>query len=182
MKNANNDIEESKSEAQNGRISSPPSYFGQSEALMYQMKRLESKIEQLDILHKRHLDRPTLDDTNEEEAQINSATKDICNVSKRFYDLTFSEIVELTNVSGYYDNFLFFQSFNACHQQIKSIRRSTLYSCTGLESIVAKNVVTYLVNRLQELTVRFRTSQNNYLKSKYFLIRNLHLLICISKL
>ena len=97
MKNSNNDIEESKSEAQNGRISSPPSYFGQSEALMYQMKRLESKIEQLDILHKRHLDRPTLDDTNEEEAQINSATKDICNVSKRFYDLTFSEIVELTS-------------------------------------------------------------------------------------
>ena len=89
MKNSNNDIEESKSEAQNGRISSPPSYFGQSEALMYQMKRLETKIEQLDVLHKRHIDRPTLDDTNEEEAQINSATKDICNVSKIANDLCF---------------------------------------------------------------------------------------------
>ena len=89
LKNSNNDIEESKCEAQNGRISSPPSYFGQSEALMYQMKRLETKIEQLDILHKKHLDRPTLDDTNEEEAQINSATKDICNVSKIIYYLIF---------------------------------------------------------------------------------------------
>ena len=59
-----------------------------------------------------------------------------------------------------------FQSFNACHQQIKSIRRTTLQSCTGLETVVAKNLVTYLVNRLQELTERFRSSQNDYLKSK----------------
>ena len=81
LKNSNLDVEESKSETQNGRMSSPPSYFGQSEALSYQMKRLETKIDQLDILHKRHLDRPTLDDTNEEEAQINTATKDICDVS-----------------------------------------------------------------------------------------------------
>lgn len=81
LKNSNLDVEDSKSETQNGRTSSPPSYFGQSEALSYQMKRLETKIDQLDILHKRHLDRPTLDDTNEEEAQINTATKDICDVS-----------------------------------------------------------------------------------------------------
>ena len=80
--NSNVDIEEPKSETQNGRLSSPPSYFGQSEALSYQMKRLETKIDQLDILHKKHLDRPTLDDQNEEEAQINSATKDVCDVSK----------------------------------------------------------------------------------------------------
>ena len=82
MKNSNIDVEDSKTETQNNRLSSPPSYFGQSEALSYQMKRLETKIEQLDILHKRHLDRPTLDDSNEEEAQINSATKDICDVSE----------------------------------------------------------------------------------------------------
>ena len=45
------------------------------------MKRLETKIEQLDSLHKKHLDRPTLDDKNEEEAQIQSSTKDISDVS-----------------------------------------------------------------------------------------------------
>lgn len=129
-----NGVEEQKSDRRNGNFNSPPSYFGQSEALIYQMKRLETKIEQLNSLHKKHLDRPTLDDKNEEEAQIQSFTKDICD------------------------------SFNACHQQIKSIRRATLHSCTGLESIVAKNVIIYLSNRLQELTVRFRSSQNDYLK------------------
>ena len=82
LHNSNVDNDEPKSETHNGRLSSPPSYFGQSEALSYQMKRLETKIDQLDILHKKHLDRPTLDDQNEEEAQINSATKDICDVSK----------------------------------------------------------------------------------------------------
>ena len=64
----------------NGVLTSPPSYFGQSEALTYQMKRLEDKIDQLNSLHKQHLDRPTLDDLNKEEAQIQSLTKDISEV------------------------------------------------------------------------------------------------------
>jgi syntaxin 16 len=76
-----NGVEEQKSDRRNGNFNSPPSYFGQSEALIYQMKRLETKIEQLNSLHKKHLDRPTLDDKNEEEAQIQSFTKDICDVS-----------------------------------------------------------------------------------------------------
>ena len=74
-------LDEQKSDRRNGNFNSPPSYFGQSEALIYQMKRLETKIEQLDSLHKKHLDRPTLDDKNEEETQIKSLTKDICDVS-----------------------------------------------------------------------------------------------------
>ena len=74
-----NGFEEHKLE-KNDHLSSPPSYFGQSEALSYQMKRLKTKIEQLDTIHKKHLDRPTLDDKNEEEIQIKSLTRDISEV------------------------------------------------------------------------------------------------------
>ena len=73
------DVEDQKIQ-RNGVLTSPPSYFGQSEALTYQMKRLEDKIDQLDSLHKKHLDRPTLDDLNKEEAQIQSLTRDISEV------------------------------------------------------------------------------------------------------
>ena len=73
-------MEEQKTERMNGHLISPPSYFGQSEALSYQMKRLENKIEQLDSLHKKHLDRPTLDDMNDEEAQIQSLSRDVSEV------------------------------------------------------------------------------------------------------
>ena len=75
-----NNIEDQRLDIGNGKLSTPPSYFGQSEALSYQMKRVESKIQQLNTLHKRHLDRPTLDDSNEEESQIHSLTKDIGDV------------------------------------------------------------------------------------------------------
>ena len=75
-----NNVEDQGSDIGNGKLSTPPSYFGQSEALSYQMKRVESKIQQLNTLHKRHLDRPTLDDSNEEESQIHSLTKDIGDV------------------------------------------------------------------------------------------------------
>ena len=73
-------LQEQKTHQMNGHCISPPSYFGQSEALSYQMKRLETKIRQLDSIHKEHLDRPTLDDTNKEEAQIQSLSRDISEV------------------------------------------------------------------------------------------------------
>ena len=70
----------------NGDASSnigPPSFVGQSEALQYQMDRAENKVTQLDALHTRHLARPTLDDEPQEEAEIQSLTKEITNVSIR---------------------------------------------------------------------------------------------------
>ena len=60
---------------------STPSYVGQAEALQYQMSRLESKVEQLDALHKSHLSRPTLDDDSQQETEIRALTRDITEVS-----------------------------------------------------------------------------------------------------
>jgi hypothetical protein len=45
------------------------------------MGRLESKVAQLDTLHKRHLARPSFDDVAAEEAEIKAVTKEISEVS-----------------------------------------------------------------------------------------------------
>lgn len=74
---------------------SVPNYVGQSEALQYQMGRLEGKVSQLDVLHKRHLARPSFDEKSSEEAEIKALTREVS------------------------------EMFSACHQQIKLIRRST---------------------------------------------------------
>nr|ACO14927.1 Syntaxin-16 [Caligus clemensi] len=74
--------------------SSIPSYVGQSEALNYQMTRLEGKVTKLDALHKRHLARPSLDDNDYEAEEIDKSTKDILSL------------------------------FSSCHAQIKAIQRN----------------------------------------------------------
>ncbi|XP_040572810.1 syntaxin-16 [Lepeophtheirus salmonis] len=74
--------------------SSIPSYVGQSEALNYQMTRVEGKVSKLDALHKRHLARPTLDDNDLEAEEIDKSTKDILSL------------------------------FSSCHSQIKVIQRT----------------------------------------------------------
>jgi len=79
------DIEINTSESNN-----PPSFVGQSEALQYQMSRVEGKVKQLHDLHERHLARPTLDDHSQEENEIKSLTSEIS------------------------------QMFTECHHQIKS--------------------------------------------------------------
>lgn len=66
------------------RINGPPSFVGQSEALQYQMTRLESRVQQLDELHSRHLARPTLDESSAEENEIQALTKEISQVNLPF--------------------------------------------------------------------------------------------------
>jgi hypothetical protein len=61
--------------------SGPPSFVGQSEALQYQMGRVEAKVLQLATLHTRHLARPTLDEVSQEEAEIQSLTREITGVN-----------------------------------------------------------------------------------------------------
>ena len=60
------------------------------------MSRVEDKVKQLHQSHKTHLARPTLDDVCQEEAEIQTQTKEISEV------------------------------FSECHNQLKAIRRSTL--------------------------------------------------------
>ena len=64
--------------------------------------------------------------------------------------------------------------FEECHHQIKSIRRNTLYTATGVEEIIVKNLITYLSGYLQDLTSNFGQSQNEYLKRKMLTFFVLH--------
>lgn len=59
----------------NERNQAPPSFVGQSEALQYQMTRVQDRVNQLDDLHKRHMAQPTLDET--EEIEIKDRTKEV---------------------------------------------------------------------------------------------------------
>ena len=51
-----------------------------AEALQYQMGRLEGKVSQLDGLHKKHLARPSFDDSSSEELEIKALTREISEV------------------------------------------------------------------------------------------------------
>ena len=46
------------------------------------------------------------------------------------------------------------------------IRRNSLTSSEGVEQLITRNMVNYLVNRLQESTEKFTQSQRDYLKGK----------------
>lgn len=63
-------------EAGSGARVVQPVWAGRVEGLNYQITRVESKVKELDILHKRHLSRPTLDDTDEEEKLIDKLTQE----------------------------------------------------------------------------------------------------------
>ena len=52
--------------------------------LFLQMNRLESKVNQLDTLHKRHIARPSFDEKNSEEDEIKAITKEVSEVKTFF--------------------------------------------------------------------------------------------------
>ena len=78
----------------------PPSFVSQSEALQYQMARVEAKVEQLHEMHSKHLRRPTFDEVSQEEEEIKRLTSEITQVclkkggffSERFYLLVLKKI------------------------------------------------------------------------------------------
>ncbi|KAJ8881946.1 hypothetical protein PR048_018433 [Dryococelus australis] len=63
-----------------GESRMPPSWVDGLEEAQYSLSRLRSKISDLDALHTRHLHRPTLDDSSEEERQIETLTQEITRV------------------------------------------------------------------------------------------------------
>ena len=58
-----------------------PSFVSQSEALQYQMARVDVKVDQLNEMHLKHLRRPTLDEESQEESNIKRLTNEITQVS-----------------------------------------------------------------------------------------------------
>jgi len=134
LRPSNSDDPDLESGTHDNQAVAPPPYVSRVEALQYSLSRLEARIGELDVAHKNHLARPTLDDNPKEEEEIRHMTKEIS------------------------------QMFGSCHQQVKSVRRSFLTYNGGPEAVLTQNLSAYLVNRLQEATQTFSQSQSGYLK------------------
>jgi len=63
-----------------GESRMPPAWADGLEEIQYSLTRLRAKIRDLDTLHTRHLHRPTLDDSCDEEQQIEALTQEITRV------------------------------------------------------------------------------------------------------
>ncbi|XP_046385551.1 syntaxin-16 [Ischnura elegans] len=59
---------------------SPPSWANYLEDAHWTLEKVKSKVDQLDKLHREHLNRPSLDDSSEEEKRIESATQEIVRI------------------------------------------------------------------------------------------------------
>lgn len=59
----------------------PPTWSDGLEEAQYALSRIRGKLRQLSGLHTRHLQRPTLDDTRNEEIQIEALSQEIMRVS-----------------------------------------------------------------------------------------------------
>jgi len=110
-----------------------PPWASRVEGLNYQISRVERKVEELDILHKKHLSRPNFDEEATEERSIQKITQ------------------ETTSM------------FSTCQRQLKQLQMSS-HECEGREGLILRNIVINLVNRLQEITGKFRVSQGEYLR------------------
>ncbi|PNF13889.1 hypothetical protein B7P43_G11306 [Cryptotermes secundus] len=63
-----------------GESRMPPAWADGLEEAQYSLTRLRAKIHDLDTLHTRHLHRPTLDDSSDEEQQIEALTQEITRI------------------------------------------------------------------------------------------------------
>lgn len=95
--------------------------------------RIRPKLDELTSLQARHLLKPSMDESTEEEQQIEQLS------------------AELTKL------------ISSTHRHIQCIR-SSLSIGHKKEQLLTQNVIGYLLNELQDVTQRFRTSQNDYLK------------------
>jgi len=63
-------------------INEPPSWVDNLEEAQYALSRIQGKLRELDALHSRHLQRPTMQDSSSEEAGIEALNKEIARVWK----------------------------------------------------------------------------------------------------
>jgi len=111
-----------------------PKWSGRLEGLKFQISRVEGKVIELETLHKKHLNRPTLEDSNNEQLVISRLTSEIT------------------------------QQFSQCQKQLQ-VFQSSCSNLKGSEKALVRNVVFILVERLQQSTEKFRSSQGSYLRN-----------------
>uniref|UniRef100_A0A1B6EA29 t-SNARE coiled-coil homology domain-containing protein n=3 Tax=Clastoptera arizonana TaxID=38151 RepID=A0A1B6EA29_9HEMI len=112
----------------------PPVWSDNLEECHYAMSRLRTKLNDLKLLYDKHLMRPTLDDSTDEEQQIEVLTQEITRM------------------------------FGTTHKLVQQIRHHCSDSSSRVEKRLSYNVTSSLVSSLQELSGLFRKLQSSYLK------------------
>ncbi|KAI4495027.1 PREDICTED: syntaxin-16 [Polistes canadensis] len=113
--------------------STPPVWTDALEETQYILSRLRIKIDSLIELHAKQLTRPTLDDTSQEERQMEKLSREIGR----------------TFANGY--------------RQVQTIKTAARQETKSAQRHLAVNAVMALSSALQELGIRYRSAQNHYL-------------------
>ncbi|EFB24016.1 hypothetical protein PANDA_003576, partial [Ailuropoda melanoleuca] len=113
---------------------SPPKWVDGVDEIQYDVGRIKQKMKELASLHDQHLNRPTLDDSSEQEHAI---------------EITTQEITQL---------------FHRCQRAVRALPSRARRACSEQEERLLRNVVASLAQALQELSTSFRRAQSGYLK------------------
>lgn len=114
---------------------SPPKWVDGVDEIQYDVGRIKQKMRELASLHDdKHLNRPTLDDSSEEEHAI---------------EITTQEVTQL---------------FHRCQRAVQALPSRARRACSEQEEQLLRNVVASLAQALQELSASFRHAQSDYLK------------------
>ncbi|XP_076239090.1 syntaxin 16 [Calliopsis andreniformis] len=111
----------------------PPIWTDALEETQYILSRLREKIDTLVELHAKQLTRPTLDDTSQEERQMEQLTREIG------------------------------RAFSSGYRQVQTIKTAARHATKPIERQLATSAVMALSTALQELGLRYRSAQNHYL-------------------
>ncbi|XP_012217421.1 syntaxin-16 [Linepithema humile] len=111
----------------------PPVWADALEETQYILSRLRVKIDSLVELHSKQLTRPTLDDTSQEERQMEQLTREIG------------------------------RGFSNGYRQVQTIKSANRHETKLAERRLAASAVMALSAALQELGLRYRSAQNHYL-------------------
>ncbi|XP_046681343.1 syntaxin-16 [Homalodisca vitripennis] len=112
----------------------PPIWADSLEESHYAMSRLRNKLKELEALYEKHVLRPTLDDSSDEEQQIEILTQEISRM------------------------------FAATHRLVQQIHQQSGDATSKMEQRLSYNVTASLVASLQDLSTTFRKLQSSYLK------------------
>ena len=111
----------------------PPIWTDALEETQYILSRLRVKIDALVELHAKQLTRPTLDDTSQEERQMEQLTREIG------------------------------RAFSSGYRQVQTIKTAARHTIKPVERQLATSAVMALSTSLQELGLQYRSAQSHYL-------------------
>ncbi|CAF0902955.1 unnamed protein product [Rotaria sp. Silwood1] len=112
----------------------PPAWMDSQRRIQLQLEQVRSRMKKLQQLHDKHLTRPDFDENSSEEKEIESLTKDITAM------------------------------LNGCHTSVQQLSsQANKPQVNTYDKRLASNVVQATASALQDLTIKFRKCQSNYL-------------------